>query len=265
MDLERILDFYRPAKTWIEKQIAEKNNEIPLIGVSAPQGTGKSTFANYLVKNFKEENNLNVLEISIDDFYLTRSSQLELAKNSGHPYLQERGYPGTHDMPKMYEVLESLKQGKIIPIPRYNKSAFNGKGDRYPEENWTILEKKPDLIILEGWMLGFAPIDEVINNLEIINSYLENYLKLNNMFDAFIHLHAKESHFVLDWRSQAEKERRDSGKGAMGQEEILNYLKLFIPCYETYNPVLLNKQSIKCPLIRFELNEKRELVDSIIL
>jgi D-glycerate 3-kinase len=265
MDVERVLDFYSPAKSWISEQLQIKREKIPLLGISAPQGTGKSTFANYLVKNLKEEKNINALEISIDDFYLTRDDQLKLAQSSAHPYLQERGYPGTHDMNLMYETLDSLQAGKLVDIPRYNKSAFDGKGDRFPLEKWTRLEHKPDLIILEGWMLGYAPLETVSDDMKKINEVLEGYHRLNRSFDFFIHLHALESHYVLDWRAQAEKERREMGKGAMGQEEIIEYLKLFIPCYETYNPVLLEKKSLECPVIRFELDKKRALAQTLMI
>lgn len=258
MDLERLLEYYLPAKEWILHQYSQCDST-PLLGINAPQGTGKSTFARYLVDSLKKENQLNIIEISIDDFYLTREDQKKLAEQSQHPYLQDRGYPGTHDMDLMYRTLEELLAGKKPLIPRYNKSAHNGKGDRYSKDKWSELKEAPDLIILEGWMLGYAPLPNVSKEMNQINNVLEDYLKLNKMFNFFIHLHAKEVEYVLKWRAQAEKERRELGKGAMGEQEIIDYLNLFIPCYRTYNPILIDKSSLDCPLIRFELNLDRTL------
>ena len=39
-------------------------------------------------------------------------------------------------------------------------------------------------------------------------------------FDAAILVSVEDSKVVFDWREQAEKVRRDSGEGAMSEEEI---------------------------------------------
>ena len=40
-------------------------------------------------------------------------------------------------------------------MPRYDKSAHEGKGDRAKEEDWDKVDGPLDLVIVEGWMLGF--------------------------------------------------------------------------------------------------------------
>jgi len=53
-------------------------------------------------------------------------------------------------------------EGQVVSIPTYDKSAFSGKGDRvdYEKEPWRKRESGPvDLIIVEGWMLGFQQVD----------------------------------------------------------------------------------------------------------
>jgi hypothetical protein len=48
--------------------------------------------------------------VSIDDFYLNRQEQTELAKkHRDNPYLQHRGFPGTHDILLGTRVLRELK------------------------------------------------------------------------------------------------------------------------------------------------------------
>jgi D-glycerate 3-kinase len=43
-------------------------------------------------------------------------------------------------------------------VPRYDKSAFGGQGDTAGKENWPVVTGPLDIILFEGWMLGFSPI-----------------------------------------------------------------------------------------------------------
>ena len=42
-------------------------------------------------------------------------------------------------------------------IPQYNKSLNNGKGDRDDPSKFRKVDGPIDLVIVEGWMLGFKP------------------------------------------------------------------------------------------------------------
>lgn len=85
------------------------NNEnciVPLfIGISGSQGSGKTTLNRELVKTLSSSPyNLSIVNISLDDLYLTNKEQNELAKmNIGNELLKYRGSPGTHDV-KLGEV-----------------------------------------------------------------------------------------------------------------------------------------------------------------
>ncbi|XP_072069244.1 D-glycerate 3-kinase, chloroplastic-like [Arachis hypogaea] len=46
---------------------------------------------------------------------------------------------------------------KIKP-PRYDKSAFNGRGDRADPSTWPEVEGPLTVVLFEGWMLGFKPL-----------------------------------------------------------------------------------------------------------
>lgn len=48
----------------------------------------------------------------------------------------------------------------VVCVPRYDKSARGGKGDRAPEAEWSVVSKPPDVVLLEGWMLGFEALPE---------------------------------------------------------------------------------------------------------
>ena len=43
-------------------------------------------------------------------------------------------------------------------MPRYNKAAHEGRGTRAPEDTWPRVKGPLDLILFEGWMLGFQPV-----------------------------------------------------------------------------------------------------------
>jgi D-glycerate 3-kinase len=52
-------------------------------------------------------------------------------------------------------LLQKYEPGKEILIPRFDKSLFNGKGDRLEKDKWTNVNYPLDILILEGWCLGF--------------------------------------------------------------------------------------------------------------
>ena len=107
---------------------------------------------------------LHTLVLSIDDFYLCRKDQLQLAASlPDNPLVQHRGQPSTHDHDLAISVLSSLRARQETSIPSYDKSAFDGKGDRVPQDKWAEVngEGQPpvELVILEGWCLGFRSLD----------------------------------------------------------------------------------------------------------
>lgn len=106
--------------------------------------------------------NLPTVAFSLDDFYLPHPAQKALASANAHnPLLQHRGQPGTHDVDLGSEVFNRLKRNETdIPIPSYDKSAFDGEGDRAPRDSWlnanpSTSPAKVKIVIFEGWCLGF--------------------------------------------------------------------------------------------------------------
>lgn len=98
----RILDYYIPISLWLIYQIdlgRKDGKEGPVVvGVSIPQGGGKTTMTNCLEAALKVID-LKTVVVSYDDFYLTYKDQQALAKKYPHnKYLQGRGVAGTHDL-----------------------------------------------------------------------------------------------------------------------------------------------------------------------
>ena len=93
----QIVEWYNTYK----EQNNKENSSSPLfIGISGSQGSGKTTLNRELVKTLKSEPyNLSIVNISLDDLYLTNKEQNEVAEaNAGNELLKYRGSPGTHDI-----------------------------------------------------------------------------------------------------------------------------------------------------------------------
>jgi D-glycerate 3-kinase len=249
----RIHGYYLPLVFYLSDQLKVSSEERrPLIvGVNGPQGAGKSTLTHEL-SFLLSELGFQAVSLSIDDFYLNRNQQIELALQfPDNPFLQQRGYPGTHDIELGRQTLQklktNLKEGEIF-IPVYDKSKYQGQGDRLPESEWKKVTSPVDLIFLEGWMLGFIPVPEVNlphSNLKQINHFLMEYQQWYDFIDRFIFLNPKDYRDVLDWRVEAEEKMKATGRPGMSRSQIEAYIDKFLPAYEIYLPQLRRKFEIE--------------------
>ncbi|MGZ3655179.1 MAG: glycerate kinase [Bdellovibrionota bacterium] len=224
-----ILGAHTPGKTFV-------------LGVNGPQGAGKTTLCQALCAELAAKG-FKAITLSIDDFYLTRAQQVSLsARFPADPYLQQRGYPGTHDVDLGARILDALRanQGSVL-VPRYDKSLCEGQGDREPESRWTRVGLPLDFVLFEGWMLGFVPVTEPPAALAQVNAMLAAYEAWNSRLDGFLQLEPLDYHFVLDWRVEAEARMKAQGKPGMSEAAIRAYIEKFLPAYETYQPALQTK------------------------
>lgn len=245
----RIYEYYLPVYVWCETQRKEhvshqrKGRKAPLVlGISAPQGCGKSTLCEQLESLF-EYKGLRAASVSIDDFYLTREDHVKMSgKNAGNRILETRGNAGTHDIRLGTETLKALKEGKegTIALPRYDKSAFQGKGDRADPSTWPTVEGPVDVVLFEGWMLGFAPVRNgeaarVDPDLKVVNGFLRAYKNAWDRFvDSWLIIKVSDPSFSHTWRLEAEKRMRAAGKPAMSDEEVEAFVDRFMPAYRCY-------------------------------
>jgi D-glycerate 3-kinase len=159
--LHHVLQFLRP-------HLGTRQGRPLIVGISGAQGSGKSTVTTQLAAALGSatavpyrdySSSLVVATLSIDDVYLTHAAQQELAtKNPQNPLVQHRGVPGTHDLPLARQVLEALGKGKeTTMLPRYDKSAFGGEGDRAEP---SPVHGPVDVVLFEGWCVGFRALGE---------------------------------------------------------------------------------------------------------
>lgn len=255
----RIYHYYIPVFLWCEQKISHHSSafkdgeDVPplVIGFSAPQGCGKTTLVFALDYLFRVTGRKSAT-ISIDDFYLTAENQAKLRENHpGNALLELRGNAGSHDLPLSVETLTALgkltKEGMKMNLPRYDKSAYSGRGDRADPSTWPEVEGPLTVVLFEGWMLGFRPlpiedVKAVDPQLETVNKYLEAYYDAWDKFvKAWIVIKIKDPSCVYEWRLQAEVAMRADGKTGMSDEEVMDFVSRYLPAYKAYLPSLYSQ------------------------
>lgn len=251
----RVVPCYLAALRWLLALDREKG--IPIVGLCGAQGTGKSTLAAFLVAAAREADGLNLLSLSLDDFYLPRKKRLDLSRDV-HPLLATRGVPGTHDL----ELLEStlrraldLRAGNRLRVPVFDKAT----DDRVPESGWRHVDGSFDLIVLEGWCVGAEPQSEdalarPVNSLEAdrdpdgvwrrwVNDQLAaGYRRLFACLDGLVFLCAPDMASVFRWRlEQEQKLGRSDGDRIMSSAEVRDFIghyeRITRHCLTTMPPV----------------------------
>ncbi|GBF88798.1 hypothetical protein Rsub_01699 [Raphidocelis subcapitata] len=252
----RVYHYYLPVYFWVDAQMrqhkqrhAGAGSAPPLVlGISAPQGCGKSTLVEQLEQLFSWLG-VRAASVSIDDFYLTRADQAALAAaEPGNRLLQLRGNAGSHDLGLGERTLGALRgltaAGRTAAVPRYDKSAFGGLGDRADEATWPVVEGPLDVVLFEGWMLGFAPVPPaaaaaVEPALTKVNDALAAYKEAwDSAVDSWLVIRIGDPQWVFGWRLQAEQRMRAAGKAGMSDEQIADFVSRYIPAYQAYLPAL---------------------------
>jgi len=255
----------------ITKQKQHSNKPL-FIGINGCQGSGKSTFSEFIYEFISHTTNLNVIVLSLDDFYFTQEKRYELAKTI-HPLLKTRGVPGTHDTKHIEKILTDLKQHKgSLNLPRFNKASDNP----FPDSQCPTVDLPVDIVLFEGWCWGIPPensdaLTKPINDLEkhldkdaiwrnFVNVQLaSNYLPLYDQMDFWILLKAPSFSCVYQWRLEQEQKLAlrtdiDDRSKIMSEQEVLE----FIQYYQRLTEHSLTSMPAHCDVV-FQLDEHRQI------
>lgn len=224
--------------TFCQRHLARETRRPLVVGVQGPQGAGKTTMTRALIDALPAAG-LTGTTVSVDDFYMTRAGQLAMADaHPGHPLLEHRGYPGTHDISLGECTLAALRAGQgPVAVPVYDKSAHGGRGDRLPESAWRTVTPPLDLVLVEGWMLGFEPVPEPSLETPWLvepNRALAGYAAWHRLIDLWVVLRARDPEYVLTWRVEAEEKMKAAGKPGLSRADIEDYIRRFLPAYRTW-------------------------------
>ncbi|KAJ1925127.1 hypothetical protein IWQ60_004768, partial [Tieghemiomyces parasiticus] len=270
-----------------------------MVAFNGPQGSGKTTVCRQLCARLgAAPYRVPTVTVSLDDFYLTYDEQERRYHTSGYtsldgeasgrpgslnPLLRYRGEPGTHDLALGTQTLTALRGinkggGQTVRVPCYDKALRGGRGDRCPPEQWPTVTPPVQVVLFEGWMVGFralsdAELDNVyhrptvgallrhytLGQLREINQHLRNLeAAWYPLLDCFVGINTPDIGVVYQWRLQQEHAlaRSRPGRTVLSDAEIRDFVDRYMPAYTLYLPRLAREglmtsteaAGLPCPL-----------------
>jgi D-glycerate 3-kinase len=285
-NIRRALDVLLPK---IKKQREESSKPI-VLGITGLQGSGKSTWAAKIVEILTSEHQLQTITVSLDDFYKTHDGLIQQRdQDLNNKLYRVRGQPGTHDeqlAATFFEELEHYNGEGKLRIPSFDKSRFNGEGDRAPISDWHSVTQKPDVVVFEGWCVGFQPLpvpavkekhslalagklpvntpaQHQISHILEVNENLKRYCDAfmgPGHFDFFVHIDTSDLRNVYIWRLEQEHKMIAAKGSGMSDDQVKAFIDGYMPSYEIYLDAL--RQGLfedKGRMVRVVLDRQRSV------
>lgn len=230
---------------------------------------------------------------SLPDLYLPRAQLDDIARaHATNALLQGRGQPGTHDLAlgtRLLTTLRALHRGEpaSVELPVFEKSCYEGLGDRLSEAR--IVQAPIDIVLFEGWCLGFATPSEhelaerlealrgtqsaaeqqPLESLRTISRFLRAWEEqCYPLLDVFVQLLPRVEgkrpwDVVYPWRLQAEHEMKEKNGGhGMTDEQVWEFVQRYLPSYELFCNDLSDGQRWLGNGLRLAIDADRRVVDS---
>jgi D-glycerate 3-kinase len=238
-----------------------------VVGLSGPQGSGKSTAAGEAAAHLKGQG-FRVGVLSLDDLYYGRDDR-EARARAVHPLFATRGPPGTHDVALGLDVLGKVRARMPVRLPRFSKAADAS----LPQTEWPVFEAC-DVLIFEGWCVGARPQDDAalvdpINTLErdddaegvwrrTVNAHLAD--KTGALFaqiDRLIYLQPPSFAVVHRWRCEQEHALIAQGNAPAAMDDA--HIARFIAHFERLTRHMMVEMPMRAGLV-IRLGSIREVV-----
>jgi D-glycerate 3-kinase len=283
-NVNRTLDILIPK---IKSQHEQSSHPI-ILGISGLQGSGKSTWASKIVEILTSQHRLQTITISLDDLYKKHDDLVaQRDQDPDNKLYRTRGQPGTHEeqlAAKFFDELRQYQGEGELKIPSFDKSKFKGEGDRAAPSDWPVISSKPDVIVFEGWCVGFQPLpassieekhklaqagklsintpaQHQLQHLLAVNDNLARYCDAfmgPQHFDFFIHIDTTDLRNVYTWRLQQEHKMIAAKGSGMSDEQVRAFIDGYMPSYEIYLDKL--REGLfreKGRMVRVELDKAR--------
>ncbi|MGL5082103.1 MAG: glycerate kinase [Microcoleaceae cyanobacterium] len=223
-------------------------------GILGGQGTGKTTLGAALTQLLNLQG-YRTLSLSLDDLYKSYADREQLRQVD--PRLIWRGPPGTHDVKIGLQVLDQLRHpqpSQLISVPQFDKSLWQGMGDRIAPKSVTEV----DIVLFEGWFVGCRPVNPVVFETapepiittedrqfaQDMNRKLQDYVPLWERLDRLMVLKPVDYKLSKQWRKQAEHNMIAQGKSGMSDAEVEQFVDYF---WKALHPELLIKPLLQNP------------------
>ncbi len=241
--LDTVEQWYLPTARHIYQQ-QQAQQHCLLVSFNGAQGSGKSTITAFLRLLLRHEFGLYTVEISIDDFYLTRAERRQLAEQV-HPLFITRGVPGTHDVElarRTIDCLQHCAQENPCPLPGFDKAI----DDRADPASWSVVQEPVQVILFEGWC-NHAPVQteqelkQAVNELErredpdaVWRRYANEQLKVyhQQLFDPadmLVYLQVPSFEKVYEWRGLQEQKlarsANDNKHAVMDEQQLARFIQ----------------------------------------
>jgi D-glycerate 3-kinase len=125
------------------------------------------------------------------------------------------------------------------------------------------VETPLDVILLEGWLVGFAPLalgPDADPSFAEANRRLAPYRAWTERLDALVLLHVADLDAIVAYRVDAERARRSATGRGLTDDEARDYIERFLPAYERWVPPLLAGSPIAGPVLCVEIGRDRSPV-----
>jgi pantothenate kinase-related protein Tda10 len=226
----------------IKKNVQDREGLL-VVGINGPPGCGKSMMVAKLINELSQDG-IACDTLCLDDYYYPREVMNSLATDNDTIF-GWRGNPGTHDVSLLTKHLQDLIRRRIVNSPVYDKLANGGKGERAHHQR-QIDGSKIQVVLLEGWMIGFLAPPNASQECRIdalLDESLRKYYPIWNLVDLWLLLRPSENLDELQrilcadrWQQHVTscKQRGLSPESVLPVDAFKEYIDNFQPALRRY-------------------------------